>query len=187
MAKQALIVVDIQNDYFPGGKWTLSGVDAAADNAARLIGAARESGDLVVHIRHEFLSPQAPFFVAGSQGAEIHPKAQNLGDEPVVLKNYVNSFRETNLKSLLDDQRIEEVVVVGNMSHMCVDAITRAAVDYGYKATVIHDACASRDLEFNGVVVPAEQAHAAFMAALAFAYANVVSTDEYLGTSRQGE
>ncbi|MNO98840.1 Streptothricin hydrolase [compost metagenome] len=187
MAKQALIVVDIQNDYFPGGKWTLSGVDAAADNAARLIAATREAGDLVVHIRHEFPSTEAPFFVPGSQGAEIHPTVQNHGNEPVVVKNYINSFRETNLKSLLDDQRIEEVVVVGNMSHMCVDAITRAAVDYGYKATVIHDACASRDLEFNGVVVPAEQAHAAFMAALAFAYANVVSTDEYLGTPRQGK
>ncbi|MBO3274304.1 cysteine hydrolase family protein [Pseudomonas schmalbachii] len=187
MTRQALIVVDIQNDYFPGGKWTLSGVEAAADNAARLIGAAREAGDLVVHIRHEFPSSEAPFFVPGSPGAEINPRVRNQGDEPVVLKNFVNSFRQTELKPLLDSHGIEEVVIVGNMSHMCVDAVTRAAVDYGYKATVIHDACATRDLEFNGVVVPAGQAHAAFMAALAFAYATVISTDEYLGMPRQGE
>lgn len=181
---RALIVVDIQNDYFPGGKWTLSGVDAAADNAARLIEAARASGDLVVHIRHEFASEDAPFFAPGSEGAQIHPKVLNRSDEHVVLKSHINSFRETDLKPVLDKNGVKEVVIVGNMSHMCVDGITRAAVDFGYKATVIHDACASRDLEFNGVRVPAEQVHAAFMAALGFGYATVRSTDEYLGASR---
>ncbi|MNO82482.1 Streptothricin hydrolase [compost metagenome] len=138
----------------------------------------------MVHIRHEFPSSEAPFFVPGSPGADIHPKVRNQGAEPVVLKNFVNSFHQTDLKPLLDSHGIEEVVIVGNMSHMCVDAVTRAAVDYGYRATVIHDACASRDLEFNGVVVPAEQVHAAFMASLAFAYAQVLSTEQYLGTQR---
>ncbi|MFW9080537.1 cysteine hydrolase family protein [Pseudomonas sp. P2757] len=182
MAKQALIVVDIQNDYFPHGKWTLEGADAAADNAARLIGAFREAGDSVVHIRHEFTSPDAPFFIAGSEGAKLHRKVLNRDDEPVVLKHFVNSFRETELQSILDEQGIKELVVVGSMSHMCVDGITRAAADLGYTVTVIHDACATRDLEFNGVTVPAAHVHAAFMAALGFAYASVVSTDEFLAT-----
>jgi len=182
MAKQALIVVDIQNDYFPQGKWPLAGADAAADNAARLIAAFREAGDDVVHIRHEFTSEEAPFFTPGSDGAKLHPKVLNRADEPVVLKHFVNSFRETNLKSILDDKGIEELVVVGSMSHMCVDGITRAANDFGYSVKVIHDACASRDLEFDGVKVPAAHVHAAFMAALAFAYASVISTDEYLGS-----
>ncbi|WP_426204786.1 cysteine hydrolase family protein [Pseudomonas sp. TWP3-1] len=182
MAKQALIVVDIQNDYFPQGKWTLEGADAAADNAARLIGAFREAGDSVVHIRHEFTSPDAPFFIAGSEGAKLHRKVLNRDDEPVVLKHFVNSFRETELQSILDEQGIKELVVVGSMSHMCVDGITRAAADLGYTVTVIHDACATRDLEFNGVTVPAAHVHAAFMAALGFAYASVVSTDEFLAT-----
>ncbi|WP_426235039.1 cysteine hydrolase family protein [Pseudomonas sp. TWP3-2] len=182
MAKQALIVVDIQNDYFPQGKWTLEGADAAADNAARLIGAFREAGDSVVHIRHEFTSPDAPFFIAGSEGAKLHRKVLNRDDEPVVLKHFVNSFRETELQSILDEQGIKALVVVGSMSHMCVDGITRAAADLGYTVTVIHDACATRDLEFNGVTVPAAHVHAAFMAALGFAYASVVSTDEFLAT-----
>ena len=180
MAKQALIVVDIQNDYFPQGKWPLVGADAAADKAARLIQAFREAGDLVVHIRHEFTSEEAPFFTPNSDGAKLHPKVLNRDDEPVVLKHFVNSFRETELKSILDEQGIKELVVVGSMSHMCVDGITRAAADFGYSVTVIHDACATRDLEFNGVTVPAAQVHAAFMAALAFAYASVVSADEFL-------
>ncbi|EJM81117.1 nicotinamidase-like amidase [Pseudomonas sp. GM74] len=180
MAKQALIVVDIQNDYFPQGKWPLVGADAAADNAVRLIKAFRDAGDSVVHIRHEFTSEEAPFFTPNSEGAKLHPKVLNRADEPVVLKHFVNSFRETELKSILDEQGIRELVVVGSMSHMCVDGITRAAADFGYTVTVIHDACATRDLEFNGVTVPAVQVHAAFMAALAFAYASVVSTNEFL-------
>ncbi|MCK1793193.1 cysteine hydrolase family protein [Pseudomonas violetae] len=183
MAKQALIVVDIQNDYFPQGKWPLVGADAAADNAVRLLKAFRDGGDSVVHIRHEFTSDEAPFFTPGSEGAKLHPKVLNRTDEPVVLKHFVNSFRETELQSTLDEQGIKELVVVGSMSHMCIDGIARAAADFGYTVTVIHDACASRDLEFNGVTVPAAQVHAAFMSALGFAYAKVISTDEFLATS----
>ncbi len=185
MAKQALILVDIQNDYFPQGKWPLVGADTAADNAALLIKAFRDAGDPVVHIRHEFTSEEAPFFTPNSEGAKLHPKVLNRADEPVVLKHFVNSFRETELKSILDEQGIKELVVVGSMSHMCIDGITRAAADFGYTVTVIHDACATRDLEFNGVTVPAAQVHAAFMAALAFAYASVVSANEYLTRSRK--
>jgi nicotinamidase-related amidase len=180
MSKSALIVVDIQNDYFPGGKWPLVGVDADADNAARIIQATRDSGDLVVHIRHEFTSEDAPFFTPNSEGAKLHPKVLNKADEPVVLKHFVNSFRETELKQILDQHGIEELVVIGAMSHMCVDGITRAAADMGYKVKVIHDACASRDLEFNGTTVPAAHVHAAFMAALGFAYAEVISTEALL-------
>jgi nicotinamidase-related amidase len=181
MTKRALIVVDIQNDYFPGGKWPLHEVEAAADNAARLLAAARGQGELIVHIRHEFPTQDAPFFLPGSEGAKIHPKVQSQGDEHVVVKHYINSFRETDLKEVLDRNGITEVVICGAMSHMCVDAVTRASNDLGYKVSVVHDACASRDLEFNGVRVPAAQVHAAFMAALGFGYATTRSTRDHLG------
>jgi nicotinamidase-related amidase len=184
MSKQALIVVDIQNDYFPNGKWPLVGAETAADNAVKLIEAFRRAGDHVVHIRHEFTSDAAPFFTPGSEGAKLHPKVLNRPEEPVVLKHFVNSFRETELQAILDQRGIEQLVIVGSMSHMCVDGVTRAAADLGYNVTVIHDACATLDLEFNGVVVPAAQVHAAFMAALGFAYASVVSTEEFLAESR---
>ncbi|EAQ80858.1 cysteine hydrolase family protein [Blastopirellula marina] len=182
MAKYALIVIDIQNDYFPGGRWALSGMEQAADNAAQLLSAARASGDLVVHIRHEFPTADAPFFAPGSSGAQIHPKVQNLASEPVVLKHHINAYCETELKSILDASGIEKVVICGAMSHMCVDAATRASSDLGYQCTVVHDACAARDLDFNGVHVPAAQAHAAFMAALQFGYATSVSTAEFLAS-----
>ncbi len=180
MSKRAVIFVDIQNDYFPGGKWTLHGIEAAADNAAKLLAAARKKGDLVVHIRHEFPGADAPFFAAGSEGAKINAKVQNLENEKVVLKHHINSYRETELKSILDEHGIEEVVICGAMSHMCIDAVARASNDFGYKVNVVHDACASRDLELNNETIPAPQVHAAFMSALGFGYATLLSTEDYL-------
>lgn len=180
MTNTALIVVDIQNDYFSGGKWELNATDAAADNAARVIGAARERGDLVIHIRHETLAPNAPFFVPGSDGAQLHENVRNLGDELVIVKHFMNPYRETQLLEVLEHNEIERVTVVGNMSHMCIDAVTRASDDFGFETTVIHDACTTHDLEFNNVKVPALLVHAAFMAALKLGYAEVLSTDEYV-------
>jgi len=180
MSKQALIIIDIQNDYFPGGKWALEGADQAADNAARLLAAARQRGDLVVHVRHEFDSADAPFFAPESPGAAIHPKVQPLQDEPVVLKHKVNAFLGTNLKQTLDEHGVEALTIAGSMSHMCIDAATRAAADLGYEVTVAHDACATLPLEFNGKQVPAAQVHDSAMAALAFAYAKVVKTDDLM-------
>lgn len=180
MSKRALVLVDIQNDYFATGKWPLEGVDSAADNAARILAHARTCGQFVVHIRHEFAEDDAPFFEPGSEGAKTHTKVTSLAGEPVVLKNQVNAFLDTPLKSILDEQGIEQLTIVGNMSHMCVDALARAAADLGFANTVVADACATHELEFDSVKVPAAQVHAAFMAALAFGYAEVLSTEEYL-------
>lgn len=180
--KTALIVVDLQNDYFKGGDWELLGTEAAAKKAEELLDFARKHDMPVVHIRHEFTTDDAPFFRPNSKGAEIHPSVANLKNEPVVLKHFINSFRETNLKEILDIQNIERVLVCGAMSHMCIDGITRAANDFGYKCTVAHDACATLDLEFNDVKVPAKYVHAAFMASLAFTYADVKSTKEVIAT-----
>lgn len=180
MPKRALVLIDVQNDYFPGGKWPLSGMEPAAENAARVLAAARAAGDLVVHVRHEFPSAEAPFFTPGSEGAQIHPRVRRLEQEPLVLKHHVNSFRETDLKEILDRHGVEEVVICGAMSHMCVDAGVRAASDLGYACVVVHDACATRDQEFASTIVPASDVHAAFMAALQFGYAKVVSADEFV-------
>lgn len=180
MSKRAIIVVDLQNDYFPSGKLPLVGIEQAVANAARVMDAARANGDPVIHVRHEFAAPDAPFFVPGTAGADIHPAVAPLDNEQVVLKNHPNSFLNTGLKGILESMGVEEVVVIGAMSHMCIDATCRAAADLGYKTSVVHDACATRDLEFRGQVVPASQVHAALMAALAFGYATVTTTDEHL-------
>jgi nicotinamidase-related amidase len=180
MKQRGLIVVDLQNEYLPTGKLPLSGIEAAAANAARVIADARSKGIPVFHIRHEIANGDAPMFVPGSNGVAIQPAVAPVGDEPVIVKNHINAFRETDLKQRLDARGVEEVVVVGAMSHMCVDAVVRAAVDMGYPVTVLHDACATLDLAFGGVTVPAAHVHAAMMAAFAFGYGTVKSADEYL-------
>ncbi|MGP9644984.1 MULTISPECIES: cysteine hydrolase family protein [unclassified Halomonas] len=181
MSHRAIIVVDIQNEYFPGGKLLLNGIEEAATNAANIIEHARSANDLVVYFQHESADPDIPFFTPGTQGVAIHPIVAPLGEETVLVKHFPNSFRETGLQELLDQQNIEEVVIIGAMSHMCIDATSRAASDLGYKTTIIHDACATLDLEFDGVTVPAPQVHATIMAALAFAYGTVTTTKQYIG------
>jgi nicotinamidase-related amidase len=180
MSNTALIIIDMQNDYFPGGKCLLEGIEAAAANAARILAHFRENNLPVVHVRHEFSTVEAPFFVPGSDGAKIHHTLQPAEAEFKVLKIWVNSFKSTELQTLLQHEGITNLVIVGAMSHMCIDAVTRAAADLGYSNTLLHDACATLDMEFNGVKVPAAQVHAAFMAALAFAYAEVIDTNEFL-------
>jgi nicotinamidase-related amidase len=180
MSKRAIVVVDLQNDYWPSGKWPLMGIEEAATNAAKVIEKARAEGDIVIHVRHESTTPDAPFFVPGTDGVQINSVVQPVGTETVILKNYPNSFRETGLKRVLDEQGVEEVVVVGAMSHMCIAATARAAADVGYNTVVVHDACATRDVEFEGTTVPASQVHSANMSALAFAYSKVIGTNEFL-------
>jgi nicotinamidase-related amidase len=180
MNKRAVVVVDLQNEYLPTGKLALTGIHDALDNAARVIADARTKGDLVIHIRHESTDPDAPVFTPGTDAVQIHDTVAPAQGEPVIVKNFPNAFRKTDLKALLDDHGVDGVTVIGAMSHMCIDATPRAACDFGYKTTVVHDACATRDLEFGGQTVPAAQVHAAFMSALAFAYASVVSVDDYL-------
>lgn len=180
MSKRAVVVVDIQNEYFPAGKLPLVGIADAAANAAKVIDAARAKGDEVIYIRHESAGKDAPVFTPGSTGVEINSTVRPREDEPVILKHYPNAFRDTGLKQMLDTKGIKEVVIVGAMSHMCIDATSRAAADLGYNAVIIHDACATMNLEFKGTTVPAAQVHAAFMAGLAFGYGKVTTTNEYL-------
>ncbi|AQS39331.1 nicotinamidase-like amidase [Shewanella psychrophila] len=183
MSNTALLLIDFQNDYYPsyaGAKWALSGTEAAASNAARLLTAFRKQGLPVIHVRHEFPSSDAPFFLPESEGAQIHNSVAPLEGEPVILKHQINSFRDTGLQNILDELNVDKLVILGAMSHMCIDAVTRAAIDFGYECNVAHDACATLDLEFNGVTVPASHVHHAFMAALSFGYCNVDSTDKLL-------
>ncbi len=175
-----LILIDLQNDYFPGGKMPLAGIEEAVGNAARLLTAFRRHDRPVIHVQHLALEPQAPFFVPHTPGAEIHAQVQPENNEPVICKHTPNSFKATDLQARLRALASPELVFVGAMSHMCIDASVRAAGDLGFDCTVAHDACATRDLTFEGRMTPARLVHGAFMAALASAYARVSSTAEIL-------
>lgn len=178
--KTALVLIDLQNDYFPGGRLELVGIEPAAARAHTLLQAFRQSGRPIFHVQHVALGPDATFFLPDTSGVEIHPKLQPLPKEPVIQKHFPNSFRKTGLLEALCQAGIEDLVICGAMSHMCIDATTRAAFDYGLNCRVIHDACAARNLVFEGLEVPAVQVHAAFMAALQARYAQVLSLEEFL-------
>lgn len=174
VAKIALLLIDIQNDYFPEGKFPLAGIEAAAAQAARLLAIARDKGLAVVHVRHEAPEADAGFFGNGTEGARIHPRVAPREGETVIVKQKVNSFLNTDLDDVLKREGVSDLVIVGAMSHMCVDAATRAALDLGYGATVVQDATATRDLSFAGAAVPAAQVQTTMLAALAFAGADIV-------------
>ncbi len=158
----------------------LDRTEQAGLNTGKLLSAFRDTGRPVFHIRHLSTNAGATFFLPGSEGALIHECVQPLAGEPVVEKNFPNSFRETDLEEHLKKAPVSDLVICGAMSHMCVDATTRAAADLGFTCSVIHDACASRDLEFGDLTIPAPKVHGAFMAALGAAYANVMGLEEFL-------
>jgi nicotinamidase-related amidase len=173
---KCLVVVDLQNDYFPGGKMELVGMEGAVENARILLNEFRKTRSTIIHVQHVSLSPDASFFLPGTDGAEINNRVTPHEGETVVVKNYPNSFRETSLLEILRNAHIDDLVICGAMSHMCIDATTRAAFDLGFNCIVAEDACATRDLSFNNKTIEASEVHASFMAALSSLYAKVVLT-----------
>jgi nicotinamidase-related amidase len=180
MAESALLIIDVQNDYFPGGAMTLEGADAAGQNAARLLAAFRAKKLPVFHMRHLSVRPGATFFIPGTPGADIHACVTPAESERVIEKNYPNSFRETELETRLEAAGTRHLVIAGMMTHMCVDATVRQAFDLGYRVTLGADACATRDQSFGGQTIPAAQVHGAFLAALSGLYAKVLPVEEII-------
>jgi len=183
MKNTALLLIDIQNDYFSsfeGAKYPLVSSEEASKNASTLLKEFRKKALNIIHLKHENPDENAPFFNIGSKGAQIHNSVKPLEEETVISKNFPNSFLKTQLKEILEEKEIDSLVIVGAMTHMCVDATLRAAKDFGYNCTVINDACATKDLEFNGKTVSAQEVQSSFMAAFEFAYAKVESTNDFL-------
>jgi len=175
---RALLLVDIQNDYFPGGAMALVGSPEAGLQAGRLLAAFRAQGLPVVHIQHVALRPGATFFLPDTPGAELHPAVAPLPGEPVFQKHFPNSFRKTPLLDHLRGLGVTELMVAGMMTHMCIDTTVRAAFDLGFTCHLAGDACATRDLARDGATVPAAQVQAAFLAAIDGTFAQVMTVDE---------
>ena len=174
----ALVIVDIQNDYFPDGKMPLVGPVEASHQAARLLDHFRRARWPIIHVQHIAIRPSATFFLPGTPGVDFHPNVQPLPVETIVQKNFPNSFRDTPLLDVLREKQINHLIICGMQTNMCIDATTRAAADYGFECVVAADACAARNLTFDGHTVPAEQVHYAFLAALNGSYAKVLNVDQ---------
>jgi nicotinamidase-related amidase len=174
----ALLLVDIQNDYFAGGAMEVVGATAAAGQAAKLLSAFRRRAQPIIHMQHIATRAGATFFLPDTPGAEIHESVRPGPDEPVFQKHYPNSFRETPLLEYLRNAKLSRLVIAGMMTHMCIDTTTRAAADLGFTCFLAHDACGTRGLSFNASQVPAEAVQTAYLAALNGLFAKVLSADE---------
>jgi nicotinamidase-related amidase len=178
---RGLVVIDIQKDYFPGGRMELVGADAAAGRASELLSAFRASGEPVFHVQHVWDAPDAPFFAPDTEGVEIHPAVEPAEGEPLIVKAHANAFLETSLEGDLRSAGVDEVVICGMMTSMCVDASARASADLGFGTSIAFDACAAPDLQSGDEVIPGATVHKAVLAALGSMVADVRPTSEIIG------
>jgi len=183
MENTALLIIDVQNDYFPGGKMTLEKAEQAAKNARSVLEYFRKNNLPVIHIQHISTNDGTTFFLPATDGAKIHHLVLPMEDEKVIVKHFPNSFRETDLLNYLQSKKIKNLVITGMMTDVCVESTTRAAFDFGFTNTIIGDATATRNREINGEVIKAEEVQRSFLAgisALGNLYARVINTDELL-------
>ncbi len=176
---KALIIVDVQNDYFPNGRYELSKPLQALENIKKLVRYFNDKNYSIFHIQH--IAPKgATFFEEGTCGADIHNDL--LPAKNVIIKHAPNSFLDTNLDKELKDKGIKEIVICGMMTHICIDATAKAGDDLGYKVTVISDACDTRDLEWNGEKLPSHLVEKVFFASLSFKASVIKTTSDFINS-----
>lgn len=174
----ALILIDIQNDYFEGGRSELFQPKAAADNAAKALSLFRELKRPLFHIQHVSIQENATFFLPDSYGVQLHSSVSPLKEEAVIIKHAPNAFLNTTLAEELHKLGITHLVICGMMSHMCIDTTVRSAKDHGFHVTVLEDACTTKDLVWKENVISAHTVHNTIMASLNGIFAQVIITEE---------
>jgi len=178
--KTALLMLELQNDYFPTGRVPLERSLDACSRAEMVLRTYRDKRLPIYYAQQVSTHPDANYFLPCTNGANFHPSVHPLRDETIIKKHYQNSFKDTVLLNHLIKNQINHLVICGMMTHGAIDATVRAAYDLGFRCTVLHDACAARQLEYNHSIISASQVHNAFLAALHNAYATVMSTDEHM-------
>jgi len=168
--KTALLIVDIQNFYFPGDGPGLVNAEQASLKAKEILKIFREKNQMVIHVRHK-----------ADKGFEIHKNVEPVAGEKVITKEEVNSFNGTDLLEYLRRNNISRLIIIGMQTHMCVEAAVRAAHDYGFECIVIGDACATRDVKFQDKIVKDEDVQTSTLATLTDAgYARVIDLKTFL-------
>jgi nicotinamidase-related amidase len=176
----ALLLISIQNDYFPNGRMPLERSIEVSLKAQEILQAYRAKQKPVIHIQHISTRPDATYFLPCTRGIEFHANVQPTKNETIIKKHYPNSFKDTGLLTHLQKNKITHLIIAGMTTHLCVDATVRAAYDLGFSCTVLHDACTAQSLEFHNIQIPAQTVQHAFLAALEPTYAKVVSVREML-------
>ena len=167
--KTALLLIDIQDFYFPGGRLQLENPEVAGMNAGLVLDQFRKNDLPVFHVRHNF-----------EPGGNIHQYVKPLNSETVISKDQVNAFLETDLLEMLQADSIEQIVICGMQTHMCVEAAVRAAHDFGFSCLLVSDACATRALQYEEHIIPAKNVHFSTIKSIQGSYARIMSTEALL-------
>jgi len=177
--KQGLLVIDVQNDYFPNGKLALHQPEIALQRINQLEKHFLERNLPIIYIQHVKYSAGTTFFKNGTSGVELHPSLMNKSDSIVIEKHFPNSFYQTNLEMTLQNLEVQQLVICGMMTHMCIDSTTRASNELQFNPVLIQDATATKNLEINGHSTKASDVQNSFIAALSN-FAEISSTKEFL-------
>ena len=177
LSNASLLIIDAQNEYL-SGPLALSGMDAATANIARLLDAARKARRPVIHIRH-LGTVGGMFDPQGERGAFIKG-LEPQGDELIIEKRMPNAFNDTGLQKALENLGSLDVIVCGFMSHSSISTTVRAAKDYGFRCTLVEDACATRDLPTRNGVIPAADVQRTEMAIMNDNFATLALTQDLI-------
>ncbi len=169
--KTALLIIDVQEFYFPGGQVPLAHPEKTSEEIKKVLEAFRKKKMKVVHIKHN-----------AGKNAAIHPNVSPEKDEKIFTKNEANSFNGTGLEKYLREQQITHLVITGMQTHMCVEATTRAAYDMGFNCIVPEETATTRDLKYNNHLIKATDVHYSTLSSLNHSYAKVVKLNELLNS-----
>lgn len=172
----ALLVIDVQNDYMPNGSYPLSNTGPVIEKINSLTKVFEEKGNMIIFIQH---FKDEGFFIEGTWGAELVDGLYRPKKSQVLVKRYPNSFFQTDLQKILQAHKIENLIITGMMTHMCINSTTRQSAELGYQTTLISDATATRSLSFSGKKVSAEDVQLATLASLEV-FATIETVEEYL-------
>jgi nicotinamidase-related amidase len=176
-ANASLVIIDAQREYL-SGPLALSGINEAVENIAKLLKAARAANRPIVHVRH--LGTVGGLFDPQGDRGKFIPGLEPQGDEPIIEKNMPNAFNNTRLHETLQSKGHVDLIVCGFMTHSSISTTVRAAKDYGYRSTLVEDACATRDLPYKGGILPAETVKQVGMATMADNFASVALTADLI-------
>ena len=175
---RALLVIDVQNEYFTGAlpithpdghfEQILSAMDAAAGCVPTIV------------VQHHFPQPDKPFFQKGTPGWELHPEVSARPHDVLIEKTLPGSFTATPLESWLQAREVTTVTIAGYMTHMCCDTTARQAVHRGFAVEFLRDATGTLALSNEAGEVKAEELHRSILCAQQMLLSEVLDVQSWI-------
>lgn len=178
--KQALLVIDVQNEYFTG-RMPLVYPPGSLENVLRAMDAAIENEIPVIVVQHTAPQPDSSVFIKGTDGWSLHPEVKKRSNSMVIEKHLPGSFTGTDLDAWLKSRDIDTIVIAGYMTHMCCDTTARQAMHLGYAVRFLSDATGTLSINNDTGAVSAEELHKAVLVVQNSRFSEVLTAREWIG------